>query len=336
MVTYRNVNKKSHDNILKSSFVIDTVIYRSLKNYPDKDIKLVYFSLELGATFLLAKIMCLYIYDTFGKVISFTDLMSWQNILSDEDYECVKASRQWLDSVMDKLIIYDKALNAKSFYATMMGLLEEWGDFTESSDGRRTIYTKNNPEQLVLVVIDHVGLCTPSAGSDKKQEIDKISQYCVTLREKCEVSFYLIQQENRNSSNMDRRKADMTECSPEDLKDTGNTYNDSEVCLGIYYPLKHKIKTHRGYPIITEGTGNGFIGLRDRYRNCLLIKNRKGVSDRAIPLNFFGELGLFNQLDKPETINDWSPYLSLTKHLENTDVQENKSSESTLNFNFKF
>ena len=109
------MNKKSHDNILKSSFVIDTVIYRSLKNYPDKDIKLVYFSLELGATFLLAKIMCLYIYDMFGKVISFTDLMSWQNILSDEDYECVKASRQWLDSVMDKLIIYDKALNAKSF-----------------------------------------------------------------------------------------------------------------------------------------------------------------------------------------------------------------------------
>ena len=112
-------------------------------------------------------------------------------------------------------------------------------------------------------------------------------------------------QENRNSADMDRRKADLTECSAEDIKDSGNPYNDCEICIGIYNPLKHKIKNHRGYPIIIEANQTGvFIGLRDRYRAAILIKNRLGESDRVIPLNFFGELGYFIEFPKADTITD--------------------------------
>lgn len=212
-----------------------------------------------------------------------------------------------------------------------MSLLEEWGSFTESADGRRKIYNKTNPEQYVIVVVDHVGLCVPETGNSKKQEIDLISQYAVNLRERCQVSFFMLQQENRNSANMDRRKMDMTECSSEDLKDTGNTFNDCQVCLGVYYPLKHKLKTHRGYPIIND-TCSDFKGLRDRYRAICLIKNRMGVSDRVIPVNFIGEIGYYRNLPKPEEISDWKPYLSLkTNNSVTEDVPENKSQESTTN-----
>lgn len=316
----------------KSSFVLYANIYRPLKDYPDKDIKLIYYSLELSAELLLAKLMCLYIYEEFGRTISYTDLMSWQEILSDEDYECVKASKAWLDSIQDKLIIFDKQLNANSFYATMMPLLKQWGDFEESDDGKRKIYIKHNPEQYVIVVIDHIGLCTPQSGNTKKQEIDMISQYAVRLRERCQVSFYVLQQENRNSSDMDRRKADMTECSSEDLKDSGNTFNDCEVCIGIYYPLKHKVKTHRGYPIIIENAQGNFIGLRDRYRNAILIKNRLGVSDRTIPLNFFGEIGLFRSLPKADVINDYMPYLYLDSNKKDETIKTGSQQNQPLKF----
>lgn len=198
------------------------MIYRTLKDNPEKDIKYIYFSLELSAELLLAKLMCLYIYEEFGIVVPFASLMSWQDILSDESYEYVQKSKDWLKSISEKLLIYDKALNAKSFYRTIMSLLDKWGKFTESSDGRRKIYTKNNPEQYVTAVVDHIGLCMPDSGVTKKQEMDLISQYAVTLRERCQVSFFILQQENRNSANMDRRKMDMTECSPEDLKDFTN------------------------------------------------------------------------------------------------------------------
>ena len=301
----------------KSSLVLYSYIYRPLKDNPDSNIKLVYYSLEMSAEILLSKLLCLYIYETFGKVIPYTKLMSWQEILSDEDYDYVLKGRKWLASISDKLIIIDKYLNNKNFYHSLMNLLEEWGTFQEIDKGNRTIYIKHDPMQLVQVVIDHLGLVTPVDGHSKKAEMDLISSYCVSLREKCQVSFVILQQENRNSADMDRRKAGLTECSPEDLKDTGNTYNDCEVCIGVYYPLKFKVKQHGNYPIIVEddkqqGSGS-FLGLRDRYRALCLIKNRHGANDRMIPSNFFGELGIFRELPNGKMVSDYTPFLSLTQ-----------------------
>lgn len=43
----------------------------------------------MSAELLLAKLLCLYIYEEFGKIISYTDLMSWQDVLKEEDYQYV-------------------------------------------------------------------------------------------------------------------------------------------------------------------------------------------------------------------------------------------------------
>ena len=307
----------------KSSYALYTHIYRPLKDYPDKNIKLIYYSLEMSQSLLLAKLLCLYIYEEFHYVISYTELMSWQEILDDESYEYVKKGKNWLNSIMDKLIIYDKTLNAKFFYKSMMENLEEWGTFEETDDGRRTIYIKNDPEQYVEAIVDHIGLVRPSAGNTKKAEIDEVSAYAVSFKEKCQCSFCILMQENRNSSDMDRRKADLTECSAEDIKDSGNPYNDSEICIGIYYPLKYKIKNHRGYPIIVENNQQGsFIGLRDRYRSAILIKNRLGVSDRLVPLNFFGEIGYFIELPKADSVTNWKDYCYLKDNERNKHEQK--------------
>ncbi len=310
------------------------MIYRTLRDNPEKDIKYVYFSLEMSSELLLAKLMCLYIYEEFGVVISYTDLMSWESVLPDNLYEYVRKSENWLSEISEKLLIFDEALTAKSFYRTIIELLKEWGEFYKSENERRKLYRKYNPDQYVIVVVDHVGLCTPETGNTKKQEIDTISQYAVSLRERCQVSFFMLQQENRNSSNVERRKMELTECSSEDLKDTGNTFNDCNVCIGVYYPLKHKLKNHRGYPIINDSASD-FKGLRDRYRSLCLIKNRLGASDKLIPVNFLGEIGYYRNLPKAEEVTDWKPYLSLTKDSVDEDVLENKSQEP-INFNFKF
>lgn len=329
----------------KSSYVLYTHIYRPLKDYPDKNIRLIYYSLEMSESLLLAKLLCLYIYEEYHYVIPYTDLMSWQEILDDESYEYVKKGKAWLNSIMDKLIIYDKTLNAKFFYKSMMENLEKWGSFEETDDGRRTIYIKNDPDQYVEAIVDHIGLVRPSTGNTKKGEIDEVSSYAVRFREKCQCSFCILMQENRNSADMDRRKADLTECSAEDIKDSGNPYNDAEICIGIYYPLKYKIKNHRGYPIIVENNQQGaFIGLRDRYRSAILIKNRLGESDRLVPLNFFGELGYFIELPKADTVTNWKDYCYLknnqrNKHMQNEDIAikdevQNKSESKGLYLKF--
>lgn len=300
----------------KTAYTLYNNIYRPLKDNPDKDIKIIYFSLEMSSDTLLAKLLSLYLYEEYGYIISYQKLMSWTEILDDEGYEYVKKGKVWLDSIVDKLLIYDESLTSKSFYAIMMENLKKWGTFSKSPDGRRRIYTKNNPDQWIWVVIDHIGLCSPSPGQTKKQEIDDISSMSVKFREICNVSFYVLMQQNRNAANMDRRKAELTELSDEDLKDSGNPFNDCLVCIGIYHPLKYKIKTHKGFPIIIENENpapEDFLGLRDTYRAVQLLKNRFGESDKIIPVSFYGEIGYWKQLPKASDIQDFKPYTSLWK-----------------------
>ena len=76
MVTYRNTDKKQYDNKLKSSLVLYSYIYRPLRDYPDKDIKYIYFSLEMSSEVLLAKLLCLWLYDEYKIVVSYSEIMS--------------------------------------------------------------------------------------------------------------------------------------------------------------------------------------------------------------------------------------------------------------------
>lgn len=76
----------------KTSLVIYR-LYRILKDYPDKDIMIVYFSLELGASTLLAKLLSLYIEETFGVTLTYMQLLSFIDKLTDEQYQYVQQAQ---------------------------------------------------------------------------------------------------------------------------------------------------------------------------------------------------------------------------------------------------
>lgn len=324
----------------KTSYVLYSYIYRPLKDYPEKDLKYIYFSLELSETVLLAKLLCLWIYEEYKIIIPYSWVMSWEQPLSDELYFYLQKGKEWLNSISNKLLIYDKFLTARTFYSTIMTNLEEWGHFEESSDGRKKIYIKNNPEQIVCIVCDHCGLVTLEQGHTKKQEIDILSQYAVSLRERCGVSFYILQQENRNSVNMDRIKMDLTDTDSRDLKDTEVTFNDCDRYIAIYYPLKFKLKTKADYPVICEDQGDGFTGLRHILRFIRIVKNRYGESEKSIAVGFWGNVGVFKELPKASEIKDFSVYMNLDtvpsteeeiKEVEDT-TSENEKKEIVYKF----
>ncbi len=211
----------------KSSIVLYSHIYRPLKDNSDMNFKLIYYSLEMSAEVLLAKLLCLYIYEEYNIVLTFMDLLSKQTILDDDIHEYVIKSKEWLtDVVNNHLIIYDKSLSAESFYASMIENLKKWGSFKEIDNGKRTTYVPYDPTQTVACIIDHYGLVRSIKGRSKKQEIDELSSWAVSLREKCGISIFAIMQENRNSSSTDRRKMELSESSAEDIKDSGTPYND--------------------------------------------------------------------------------------------------------------
>ena len=60
----------------KTSFAIDVFVYNLLKNAGNTPVSILYYSFEMSSDILFAKILSLYIFDTYGQVISYQEILS--------------------------------------------------------------------------------------------------------------------------------------------------------------------------------------------------------------------------------------------------------------------
>ena len=285
----------------KTSLVLNSYLYHPLMETLDNDdFKVVYFSLEMKAELLFGKLLSLYIWETYHKQLSIKELLSRKKnyTLSEENYQIAIECLTWLKRIEEKVIVYDKAVNADVVYSFLMKYLEKEGTFEETEHSKK--YIPYNPHQTTLVIIDHMSLCRPSKGRTLKEEIDLISAYLVTLRNMCGISPVVIMQTNRAQASMDRRKEGMSSLNLTDIKDSGGPSQDSEVVIGINNPFRDKLNTYRGYDLKALGS---------RFRSIEVLKSRYGEANFEIGCAFYGNIGLFKELPKPEEITDYDYYL---------------------------
>lgn len=208
----------------KTSFALYAYIYYPLKHHlEDGNYRASIFSLEMEADILYAKILSLYLYDTYKIDLSIKEILSRKKdyILPDDIYDKVLEGIKWLKKVEQVVTIYDNTCNADYIYKCIMEELKSRGTF-EKIENRRTVYTPNNPDLIHIVMIDHMSLLRPSNGRSTKGEIDLASSYLVTLRNIGKISPLVVMQINREASSMDRRKANLNNLTLTDIKDSGN------------------------------------------------------------------------------------------------------------------
>lgn len=253
----------------------------------------------MNATSLFVKLLSIYVFETYGIELSFKKILSRESnyILSDENYEILKKCKPWLDKVSTKLEIYDKQVNANTVYAILKERLKSVGKFQETSN--RLLYTPDNPNLIYNIVIDHIGLIRPQQGHTLKQEIDLLSSYLVTLRERCGISPVVIQQANREQGNIERFKQGKSAFTINDGKDSGNVTQDCNVMIAIYNPFRDALKTYRKYDISR---------LQSYFRSIMVLKNRFGDCDVEIGTAFYGWINYFSELPLPDEIYDYEKY----------------------------
>lgn len=318
----------SPSGVGKTSLALFSFIYKPLcEHLDDNNFKITYFSLEISAELLFAKLLSLHIFDTYGVELSTKELLSRKKDykLSEEHYKLVQESMPWLKKVESIISVYDKGLNAKTLYTLLMKELEREGTF-EETEGRK-LYKPSNEDLIHLVVIDHLSLCRPSEGRSLKEEMDLISSYLVTLRNMCKISPLVIMQVNRNSTSMDRRKEGMSNITLNDAKDSGSPIQDSEIVISLFSPHREKLSTYRGYDIKQ---------LQHNFRSITCLKNRYGESDVEIGCAFYGKIGYFAELPKPNDIYDYEKYNNsrwlLKNSLEDNIKIEDETSNQIYNF----
>lgn len=311
----------------KSSFVLYAYVYRPLMEHLDDDNFYVsYFSLEMPATVIFGKLLSTYIFEKYHKELSITEILSRKKgyILSDENYKIIIDCIGWLNKIEKKIHVYDKSLNADKLYAILMQKLEKFGTFEELEN--RKVYYPDNPDMLYEVVIDHAGLLKPSNGRNKKGEMDTATAYLVTLRNMCGISPTIIQQINREQSNIERFKAGRTGIQLSDLKETGDISDAAEVIIALYGPNRDKLNTYRGYDIKKLG---------DFIRIIQFLKTRFGSCDVEIAVNYQGKINVWAELPLPNDIYDYNKYLTpdylLNKEEDEIEIKE----DNTTNNKFK-
>ena len=305
----------------KTTFTLFTFIFKPLMNYledetyKNRDPYWIMFNLEMTPEQIYAKLVSMYVFEKYGVQLTYKEMFSRgkDTIISDSNYDLVRECENFIDILEERLIFHDGTLNSDRYKNHVLEDLKRFGTF----DGDN--YIPNNGDQVIGIITDHMSLIRASGGRSKKEEMDLVSSYSVQIRNKCKiVSPINVMQFNRDSGNQERMKQNMMDPSSSDFKDSGAIYEDSNIVLALYSPIKHKLTSHRNYNIKE---------LQQNYIACFLLKSRFGTSDVMVALGFYGDCSFYKELPKPEEIMDYEKY----KYpdwclLDTTSEKDNKSS----------
>jgi replicative DNA helicase len=292
----------------KSSYVLYTKVFKAFQQYQEdksKKIHFLLFSFEMSAEVLLAKLLSTYIYEKYNKIISYDEILSLTSTLSDEDWEIIQESRPWLEELESLCEIIDKPVNAKGLYAICKEWSKKFGDYEEiekTDDYVKVNYVPSDPQQYLIVVVDHIKLLSVSSGHTPKQEIDEACDYLIHFRNKCSFNVNIVQQLNRNFKSMDRRQNGYQLLQLDDLSDSSGPAQAAETVIGIFHPFREKMTKCEGYDVRI---------LKDRIRLCQVLKNRFGLADKSVGVCFYGENSVWKELPLPNEINDYEPFTHL-------------------------
>ena len=309
----------------KTTLALYSYVYRFIADHlGDLKYRVVYYSMEMSGEILLAKILSLHIFETYGIELSYKQIMSRQDILSNDHWELIQSCQPWLEQFMQHIIIYDHQQNSGSIYASLSEYAKENGTFIEGKYSNT--YIPNVKDEIVVVVADHLGLINPTQGQDKKQAMDLTSKYFLRFRNSCAYSPVVLLQINRGQANSERMKQQRQEIEISDLKNTADPSEDAEVILAIYHPFREKATKHNDY---------NMTQFRDKYRAIQILKARMGEADKFVSTSFFGSSGYWRELpEHGKNLNETQIQSFL--HLIPPKVEDIEEEKPKVKFTFKF
>lgn len=321
----------------KTSFIDEAFIlnpYKYIKqNNIKESLKIFYYSFEIDLESKLAKWVSYQIFQDTGKEIDPEKILGMdmqhetdtENRLSDEDYNLVIKYTTYFDELFGYIQFEDVPINPTGIYNQVKKYMEEngkWIEYERIVEGKpkKIKYFKpNNSNEYVEIIIDHIGLTKKELKYNKKDNIDKLDEYLISLRNAYGCIPIVVSQFNRDMADINRQR--FKELTPllEDFKDSGNTQESANVVIGIFHPKRYNIDTYQDYFL----KGNGY-NILDVFRCIFILKNRGGRDGMKLALRFLGICGYFEEIPTAEEFNnnvEWykkvadfsKPFLELIK-----------------------
>ena len=291
----------------KSAFVHSTYIlnpFDHIKTINSSGIKfkVILFAMERSKIYVLVKWLSRKIFLDQGVLIPLQKLLGWwDNKLTDDEYSLVQMYKDYINELLEVVEIYEGATNPTGVYKIVKEYAKANGIF-ESIDEYRKVYIPNSPNEIVIIMQDHLGLTSTEKGyENKKDAIDKLSSYNQYFRDVLGYSPVVVSQLNRNLSNPIYQKMQSFEPTLDDAKESGKPAEDSDVVLSLFDPQRYHTEdpTYKVNKFIDPSTGANY------FRSLKILKNNYGEDHIRLGLGFQGVTGIFKELPKKEAMDDF-------------------------------
>lgn len=257
--------------------------------------KVILFSMERSKVYILAKWISRYIFMREGILIPIPKLLGWwDEKLSKDEHDLFLTTRDYLGELLELVDILEGANNPTGIYKYVKNYAEQNGKF-EQVDEYTKVYLPNHPNEIVIPIEDHLGITKLEKGqSNKKEAVDKVSEYNQWFRDVLGYSPVTVSQLTRNLNNPIYQKMDSFEPTIDDIKESGRPGEDSDTIISIFDPSRYRTNdpNYSVDKFIDTSTGANY------FRSIKILKSTYSEDNIRIGLAFQGATGIFSELPK--------------------------------------
>tara|TARA_R110000787_G_scaffold70320_1_gene156388 strand:+ start:5877 stop:6878 length:1002 start_codon:yes stop_codon:yes gene_type:complete len=258
------------------------------------DLKIFYFALEESRDRFILSIYSYFLWKKYNVSRSVNELLSIGNTrLSIDELKIIEDITPFIEEVLSYIDIVTSVRNPTGIYLYVKDWVEKEGDITYREitiKGKkikaRVSYKPHHEDKYVVVVVDHLSLLQPEEGAPTlHQAMSKLSSvYFLDLRDMYKCTVVGVQQQAAAMESVDNFKYEKIEPSLNGLGDNKLTSRDANKVYGVFMPYRYDIKIYRGEKV------------RQDLICFSVIKNREGLSNLHLLLNFNGRVGSYKQL----------------------------------------
>lgn len=257
----------------------------------------------------LTQSICNHLYiESKGKIrLDSKTVKSTRNILNQDNIKEIEKHKEYFDQFNENVTFIDNIKNPTGIYKFMKKYADMNGKehtkkviWTNNETGEKyekeifDYYEPNDPDEYVVIIVDHAALLNSEKGMSLHQTITKLSSdYFVTLRNKYNYIPVLIQQQSSAQESVENMKANRLKPTLDGLGDNKLTQRDADVVVGLFSPFRHRIKE---YPE-KEGYNIGYF--KDQIRFLEVLASRDGGGNSICPVYFDGAVNYFKELPLP-------------------------------------
>jgi len=299
--------------------------YDFIKQHPESGVslKIFWFGLEESSKEFTLSMISNKLYQDTGLLIDTNDLLSRKknkvlpdvvrNLLKSKEYQDYFNEFEKIVEIIDYEYgtygiykkIRDYAIANGTFYVNdipVKSRIDNNKHVYVSEEGEVftyfTHYKPHNPDEYVIIVIDHVSIIEQSKDEPTLHEAMSklVSKYLRKIwAKKFNYIPVVIHQQTMDGDDENKFKGAKVTPALSKLAENKIIGREYMVVLGLFSPDRYQIPEYAGYDIAK---------LRDRYRHLSILKNRLGRSNVGTSLAFLGEVFQFYELPPSEDMDN--------------------------------